>query len=162
MKLENNYARYVFKMLLAAILFLTACKNNVLPSFLAGTYTGKEQIIIRYDKDGQYIYKEDVVMISLFMDSLGHVTGMIGEAELEDCNVTKNRGWIGQRLGIKTDFLIRGILKGNTFDKDTIFTKSISIPFNIENDELKGGLFYISNGNDFSVIKHLNLQKLKD
>ncbi len=160
MKHENYNARILFEILLVAILFLTACNDKVLPSFLAGTYTGKERIIIRYDKDGQYIYRDDVVMVSLFIDSLGHVAGMVGEAELEDCNVTKNRGWIGQQLGIRTDFLISGMLRGNTFNKDTIAEKDVSIPFNIENNELKGSLLLTTKGQSFPLISTLILKKI--
>jgi len=162
MKSEYLNIRNLLKILVVSILVITSCSDNVLPSFLAGTYTGKERIFIRYDKDGQYIYRDDVVMVSLFIDRSGNVAGMVGDAELDESSVTKNRGWLGKQLGIKTEFLISGVLKGNTFEKDTILNKKISIPFNIENDELRGSLFYISNGHDFPVIKHLNLQKVKD
>lgn len=115
--------------------------------------------MIRYERDGQYIFRDDVVMVSLIIDSMGHVTGMVGEAAFEGCNVTKNRGWISRQLNIKTDFLISGMLKGNTFDKDTLVDKNISIPFNIESGELKGSLFLTTNGQNFPIISFFKIKK---
>jgi len=159
MKPGNTKDKQLFILLSILIFILTSCDEQVIPDSLPGTYTGKERIIIRYDRGGQYIFRDDYVMVSLMIDSIGNVTGMVGEATLVDCNVNRNRGWISWQLGIKTDFLIRGMLKGNTFDKDTLVNKYISIPFNIENGELKGSLFMNANGDSFPIISVLKLQK---
>lgn len=160
MKTEDFNFRHLLQILAISILVITSCSDNILPGSLAGTYNGKERIVIRYNKDGQYIFRDDVVMVSLFIDSSGKVAGMVGEATLEDCNVTKNRGWIGRQLGIGTDFLINGMLKGNTFDKDTIVDKDISIPFNIENKKLKGSMLLTTKGQSFPMISILILNKI--
>jgi hypothetical protein len=98
-------------------------------------------------------------MASLMIDKSGEVIGMVGGAMFEGCSVKQNRGWVGRQLGIKTDFLIQGMLKGNTFEKDTILTKNISIPFNIENGELKGSLILTTKGDSYQIISILKLQK---
>ncbi|MDO9256739.1 MAG: hypothetical protein Q7U54_14565 [Bacteroidales bacterium] len=104
---------------------------------------------------------DDYVMVSLMIDKSGEVIGMVGDAMFESCSVKQNRGWIARQLGIKTDFLIQGTLKGNIFEKDTILNKSISIPFNIENGELKGSLILTIKGDSYPVISILKLQKSK-
>ena len=155
-------SRHVIISLIAATCILASCNEWVVPGDLPGFYTGRERVIIRYDKDGQYIFRDSYVMISLIIDSTGQVAGMAGDATFEGCSVIQNRGFIGRQLGIKTDFLIKGILKGPTFDKDTIINKNISIPFNIENGELRGSLFLNTNGDSFPIIRILKLQKKKE
>jgi len=150
-------SRHLF--ILVSIAFLTACNEWVIPDSLPGTYTGKEHVIIRYEKDGQFIFRDEYAQVSVLIDSAGHVTGMVGEATFEQCNVLQNRGWVGRQIGIKTDFLIKGSLQGYTFPKDTLFNKNISIPFNTVNGELKGSLFMIKNGESIPVISNLKLQK---
>lgn len=160
MKEAHSRTRYLSILLLFPIFILSACSEWVIPGDLPGTYTGKQRAMIRYDRGGQYIYRDDYVLMSLFIDSKGNVCGMVGGATFEGCTVTQNRGWIERQLGIKTDFLIKGMLKGNTFDKDTLVNKDISIPFNIINGELKGSLFLRTKGDSFPIISILKLKKL--
>lgn len=93
------------------------------------------------------------------IDKSGEVIGMVGDAMFEGCSVKQNRGWVERQLGIKTDFLIQGMLKGNTFDKDTLTNKEISIPFNIKNGELKGSVVMKLKGDSYPIISNLNLKK---
>ncbi len=155
-------SKHFLMMLIPFIFILSSCSQSGIPGDLPGTYNGKERVIIRYDRGGQYIYMDDYVMVSLMIDTSGEVIGMVGDAMFEGCNVKQNRGWVERQLGIKTDFLIQGLLKGNTFDKDTILNKHISIPFNIEDGELKGSLVLTTKGDSFPIISILKLQKNKN
>jgi hypothetical protein len=159
MKRVKSYAKFFYILLIPVVFILFACNEWTIPANLPGIYTGNARAIIRFDNDGQYIYRDKNVMISLNIDSIGHVTGLVGEATFEECNVKQNRGWIARQLNIKTDFLIRGMLKGNIFDKDTITNKDITIPFNIVNGELKGSLVQTTKGESFPMISILKLQK---
>jgi len=154
-------SRHLFNILIPVIFILTSCNESGISGDLQGTYNGKERVILRFDRGGQYIYKDEYVMVSLMIDKSGEVIGMVGDAMFEGCSVKQNRGWVARQLGIKTDFLIQGMLKGNTFDKDTILNKDISIPFNIENGELKGSLILRTKGDSYPVISILKLQKNK-
>ena len=157
---QGNYkAGFFFKILIPVIFIFSSCGERFKPANLYGIYTGKERVIIRYDRGGQYIYRDEFVLVSVFIDSIGHVSGMVGEAALDGCYVTQNRGWIERQLGIKTDFIISGMLNGNTFDKDSIVNKKIRIPFNIKNGDLKGSLVLISKGGNFPIISLLELKK---
>jgi hypothetical protein len=160
MKEVHSKTRYLFTLLLFSIFILSACSKWVIPSNLPGTYTGKQRVLIRYDRGGQYIYRDNNVMMSLFIDKKGNVCGMVGGATFEGCMVSQNRGWIERQLGIKTDFLIKGMLIGKTFDEDTLVNKDISIPFNSANGELKGSLFLMTKGDSFPIISILKLQKM--
>jgi hypothetical protein len=154
-------SRHFLNILIPFIFILSSCSQSGIPGDLQGTFNGKERVIIRYDRGGQYIYMDDYVMVSLMIDKSGEVIGMVGNAMFEGCSVKQNRGWVGRQLGIKTDFLIQGMLKGNTFEKDTIISKNISIPFNIENGELKGSLILTTKGDSFPIISILKLLKNK-
>lgn len=145
--------------LVISIFTISCSENKVVPAELSGTYTGKERVIIRYNNGGQYIFRQDSVLVSLMIDSGGLVTGMIGEAAFEGCKVVQNRGWLGRQLNIKTEYIIRGILTGYTFPKDTIVNKRISIPFNIENGILKGSIFMAMPGEDYPLISILRIKK---
>jgi len=151
---------YLLILLIISLVFAQSCTEPVTPLDLPGTYTGKERVLLRYDKDGQYIYRDEIVMVSLIIDSKGEVTGMVGEAAFEGCNTKSNRGWLSHTLNIKTDFIIKGKLIGKTFEKDSIQNKNISIPFNIKNGELRGSLFLNNTGQNYPVIRILKLKKI--
>jgi hypothetical protein len=154
-------SKHLSNILIPIILILSSCSESGIPVDLPGTYNGRERVVIKYDRGGQYIYRDDYVMVSMMIDESGQVIGMVGDAMFEGCSVKQNRGWIARQLGIKTDFLIKGMLKGNTFDKDTMLNKVISIPFNNENGELKGSLILTTKGDSYPIISILKLQKNK-
>jgi hypothetical protein len=160
MKRVLSKTSLLFIFLTAVIFILSACNEWAIPGDLPGTYAGEQRVLIRYDRGGQYIYRDKTVLVSLNIDKSGNVTGMVGEAAFESCKVIQNRGWIGRQLGLRTDFLVKGMLVGNTFDKDTIVHKDINIPFNIESGELKGSLILISNGENFPIIRVMKLKRL--
>jgi len=159
MKRLATSIRFNLIALIITALSLSACNNQNLPDTLAGTYSGNNGIIVRYNKDGQYIFYEDKVEVSIEISKTQLVTGRVGGAIFEDCKIVKNRGWISRQLNIKTDYLISGRLLGSTFKKDSITDKNISIPFNIENGEIKGSLFLTETGQQFPLISFLKLKK---
>ncbi len=160
MKEVQPVTRFLFTLLLISSFILSACSEWAIPADLPGTYAGKQRVIIRYDRGGQYIFRDDYVLMNLFIDAKGNVCGTVGGATFESCKVTQNRGWIERQFGIKTDFMIKGILKGNTFDKDSLVNKDISIPFNNSNGELKGSLFLMTKGDSFPIISALKLKRM--
>jgi hypothetical protein len=159
MNITSSKSTYLLFVIIVCNTIFAACDKSTLPADLSGTYSGKARVIVRYDRGGHYIYMDDYVQISLIINSSGNVIGLAGGAAFEGCNVVRNRGWVERQLGIKTDFLIKGLLKGNTFDKDTVVNKNISIPFNIKNGELQGSLIQLTNGESYPIISKLKLQK---
>jgi hypothetical protein len=151
-----------FLFVLISLLILSSCSKPIKPAHLAGSYLGNERIIFRFDKGGQYIYKEDRASVSLIIDDSGNVTGMVGEATFDGCKLSSNRGWIARQLDIKTDFIIIGTLIGGISEKDTITRKNISIPFNLKNGQITGNLFLIEKGSNYPLINSLKLQLFKN
>jgi len=73
----------------------------------------------------------------------GQVTGHIGGAELSGCSVAVNRGWLGRRLHLKTDFVLRGQLIGAVAPGSESGTHTISAPFNLDGSQLGGTVFVL-------------------
>lgn len=159
MKILNVKIALQPALILLTILTFSACGTWKMPDQIPGSYSGKERIIVRYEENGQFIFYEDSVFVSLSISSNQQVTGTVGNAVFEGCEVYQNRGWFSRKLHIKTDFLIRGRLNGTTFSRDSILQKNISIPFNIENDELKGSLFLKTKRESLPIISILKLNK---
>ena len=160
MKYKITISAQYLMSLIVIIFVATACSEAVIPSDLPGTYSGKEIVMLRYDKDGQYINKDDIIQVSLIISNTGEVSGTLGETAFEGCKVTLNRGWLSRQLNIKTDFIVNGKLNGRTFEEDTMLNKNISIPFNLKNREISGRLFINNNGQNYPVISNLKLIKL--
>lgn len=160
MKYTNAKSALCLIVLIISIFIVTACSETVVLSDLPGTYSGKDIVLVRYDKDGQYLYKDDMIQVSIIIGNNGEVSGMVGEAALAECKVTRNRGWLSRQLNIKTDFIINGKLIGRTFEKDSMLNKNISIPFNVNNGELTGSLFLNNKGNNYPAVRTLKLKKL--
>ena len=106
MKYTNAKSALCLIVLIISIFIVTACSETVVLSDLPGTYSGKDIVLVRYDKDGQYLYKDDMIQVSIIIGNNGEVSGMVGEAALAECKVTPNRGWLSRQLNIKTDFII--------------------------------------------------------
>jgi hypothetical protein len=66
--------------------------------------------------------------------------GFSGGARLSRCFVKKNRGWLGKKLNIKTDYIVRGYLEGSVVTRDVGGTRKIAMPFNVRDGKLTGGL----------------------
>lgn len=158
---EYLKTRLITKFAFITIILWAGCNEWTIPPSLPGTYTGQGHVILRYLNNEQFIYRDENVLVSLVIEKDGQVTGMVGEATFGNCKILKNRGWVGRQLGIKTDFLIKGSLQGSTFAKDTFYIKEISIPFNLDRNELIGGVFMNFKGESLPLINFLKLQKMK-
>lgn len=73
----------------------------------------------------------------------GTVTGQLGGAELIGCVVEANRGWLGRLLHIKTDFIIRGRIKGAVVPGSESGIHVINAPFNLKGTQVAGSIFVI-------------------
>lgn len=160
MELPFTKSAHHLIVLIISIFIITSCSETEMPSDLPGTYSGNEIVLLRYDKDGQYLGKDDIVQVSLIVGNNGEISGVVGEAVFEGCKVTRNRGWLSRLLNIKTDFIINGRLKGRTYENDTLQNKIISMPFNLKNNEINGRLFLNNNGHNYPIISILKLNKM--
>lgn len=104
---------------------------------------GKSHIDLPSDNSEEYIntYTEVEIMIIIHED--GTVTGSVGDATLTECHITLNRTDFERSIHFKTDYIIKGQLQDAIVVGDAISYRDITIPFNIEDDTLKGSLFLI-------------------
>ena len=86
------------------------------------------------------------VSITIFEDAT--VEGSIAEATFEDCVLKYNRGELGRTLNMATDYIIiDGHLAGPIVSgHDENETKSFTIPFNLVEGRIQGGLMWLQTG----------------
>ncbi len=107
--------------------------DRSLPSAMTGQFKGSAKIIVNWTKQKQ-------LPVEVVIADDGSVTGKIGDATLEDGRLKRNRGAIGRKLNIKTDYIIVGQLSGPVIKAESIERKSVSIPLNFNDGQYAGGL----------------------
>ncbi len=126
----------------AGALALLSCGGGPPPPSLSGTWTGRQAVSVRVrDARGAYRFPADTVAISLTIGAGGRAEGSAGGAILEDAYVLRNRGWLGRRLHVATDFQLSGRLQGAIFAGDPLPTVDVSAAFDLAGDTLVGTLF---------------------
>lgn len=107
--------------------------DNKLSPAMTGNWNGQAKIIVAW-------CKQDKLPLKLTINGDRTVTGTIGDATLKDGKLARNRGWIGRKLNIKTDYVITGRLEGEIVAAEKISRSSVSIPLNFQNGSFTGGL----------------------
>lgn len=117
-------------------------------------------------KKGKYPsgQKEDWIEINVMIRPDGKVDGKIGNAKFVSCRVRKNRGWLGRKLNMKSDFIVSGgALEGRVVPEDEETRRQFTIPFNIVDGKLKGGFMVLKKWEyPYPLFPRLNLEKKKD
>ena len=141
----GNVRLIVFVAILVPL--LSSCGNGsatISDQRLAGDWQGKSRFTgISYQEATQKKIAPQQVEMNLHIAADGTVTGRVGGATLSDGLVESNRGWLGRKLNIKTDFIIRGRLIGSVAAGSANETNTINAPFNLPNGRMKGTLFII-------------------
>jgi len=107
--------------------------DKTLPSAMTGGFKGSAKIIVNWTKQKQ-------LPVEVVIADDGSVTGKIGDATLDDGRLKKNRGAIGRKLNIKTDYIIVGQLSGPVIKAENIERKAVSIPLNFKGGAFSGGV----------------------
>ena len=81
------------------------------------------------------------VETALTISAEGKVEGHVGGAQLEDCVLNPNRGWLGRLLHIKTDYILQGKIVGSVCPGSEGGVHDIRAPFDREGDRLDGSIF---------------------
>jgi hypothetical protein len=136
---------YLFLILFTVQFLILSCREWTVPEVLIGNWAGQQKATVRYNKDKtrgyQFIKAPDSVQMVLTFAGNGRVSGSFGSARFEGCQVMKNRGWVASKLNIGDDYIITGKLTGPIFPADTLMIKEISLPFDLDNGKLSGGIF---------------------
>lgn len=150
----------MFAVSLVALIVTCSHAKDLPPQDMVGTWRGNVEIFGPF-KTEPYPSKapedhQDVIITISFSSS---VTGRIGQAVFSGCSLQRNRGWVGRKLNLKTDFIIRGgYLDGKITPKDKGEKREFTIPFNIENGKFVGTIMLLPK---FPLTRLLNLEKGK-
>lgn len=140
----------LFFVLIAAVISTSflSCKTQIPPAEIAGLYKDSMQLTLRTRENGKWIFTEatnNPVFMQLTISPEGKVQGKVGDAVFEEAICRTNRGNLGRKLHIKTDYLITGTLKGSIFPEAPVTDMEISLPFNLEAGNIHGTLFQHGN-----------------
>jgi hypothetical protein len=158
---KHHFTEWVIPVviLICALQFIS-CGKWTVPKELANTWSATHVVSVRYQTGFMsFNFVKDTVRISVTIREDGRVSGTLGGARFEDCSVAQNRGWFGKTFNLFTDYIITGKLSGSIFSKDTLISKEISMPFNLDNNSLIGGIFQKQGSDAFPMVSvHLTTQ----
>lgn len=139
--------------LLAIVTIMAGClaqPMDSIPAPLLGTWHGTAEVRLPIvfapapDDDPT----DDVLLpvdIEITIHDDGTVTGAVGAAELVDCVLKQNRGELGRRLNMATDYIVMdGYLDGPIVPEDEVQKKDFTIPINLVDGHMKGSLFWVA------------------
>lgn len=118
--------------LCAALVFLPM-RYDAVPTDLVGAWTGSAEIVVNWTTQRK-------LQVHLVIDSAGRVNGTIGDAELVDARVKRNRGALLRALNWKTDWIVIGRLEGPIIAAESIQRERVTVPFNLVKGEIRGGI----------------------
>lgn len=118
--------------LLLPVLGSCASKSVLTPAQV-GHWEGNARIIMTWCQQTNLPVKLDI-------QADGSVTGTVGDARLKEGRFLKNRGWLGRKLNIETDYIITGNLDGAIVAAEGITRARVMMPFNFDSGLIKGEL----------------------
>jgi hypothetical protein len=123
--------------LIAAASLLTACGafagGSAVTPAMVGHWEGNAHIIVSWCHQ-----KNLPVKVEIQAD--GSVTGSVGDAKLTAGRFGQNRGWLGRRLNLATDYIIAGDLDGPLVAAEGITRERVKIPLNFNGSAFQGGV----------------------
>jgi hypothetical protein len=120
--------------LILTLTVLTSCASkSVLTTGQAGHWEGNARIIMTWCHQTNLLVKLDI-------GPDGGVTGTVGDATLRQGRFLKNRGWLGRKLNIETDYIIKGHLDGPIVAAEAITRARVFMPLNFDDGLIKGGV----------------------
>ncbi len=129
-------------LLISAAVLLATATLALADTPLAGRWHGNDRFFgLRQEEGATAQGVPHYVETDLTISNTGTVTGHIGGAELSECVLEANRGWLGRLLHIKTDYIIRGKMTGRVSSQSEDGTHAISVPLNLVGNELQGSAF---------------------
>jgi hypothetical protein len=119
-------------LMLAAMTPLQGADDTVTDA-LVGHWQGSARIVVDW-------CQQQRLPVAIDINSDGNVTGKIGDATLKNGRLSRNRGWIGRKMNLATDYIIKGDLTGSLVPTEGVTRSSVSIPFDLTNMTLVGGV----------------------
>ena len=128
-----NKAPFIAGFWLATLLAwnLPAAENIALP--VAGHWAGSARIIVSW-------CQQTNLNVAVDIRADGNVSGKVGGATLIGGRFAANRGWLGRKLNLATDYIITGRLEGALVPAEGIVRDRVYIPLNLKDNALVGGI----------------------
>jgi hypothetical protein len=123
---------WVIPLALLTVSNLRAAENVVTPA-MVGHWEGHARIVVSWCRQ-----KRLPVKLDLHAD--GTVAGTVGDATLQHGHFRANRGWLGRKLHLATDYIIAGDLDGDIVAAEGIRREHVMIPLNFNGGVFKGGV----------------------
>jgi hypothetical protein len=90
---------------------------------MLGRWRGEANIVVNWTK-------ARTIPIDITIVDHDSVTGRIGDAKLVGGVLSRNRGWLGRALDVKTDYIVDGRLEGPLLEAEGILRTSVRMPMN--------------------------------
>ena len=103
------------------------------PAELVGHWMGAACIVVAWCSERE-------LRISVAIAPDGSVEGTVGDATLIRARLRRNRGLIGRKLNLATDYVITAELDGCIVEKENIRRGRLYMPFNLVEGVISGGV----------------------
>jgi len=107
--------------------------DGVVTPAMVGHWEGSARIIVSWCHQTNLPVKVDI-------HADGSVTGTLGDAKLTKGRFQQNRGWLGRKLNLATDYIITGNLDGAIVAAEGITRKRVMMPCNYDGHFIKGAV----------------------
>ncbi|MGD0086559.1 MAG: hypothetical protein ABSC24_05465 [Verrucomicrobiota bacterium] len=113
---------------------LTSCATDsaVTPA-MVGHWEGNARIIVSWCQQKNLTVKLDI-------HADGSVSGTVGDAKLTEGRFQQNRGWLGRKLNLWSDYIITGGLDGAIVAAEGIKRERVMLPLDYNDGIFKGGV----------------------
>ena len=108
---------------------------------MTGHWEGRARIVVAW-------CRQPTLPVAIDIHPDGRVTGRVGDAELVQGRLVRNRGWLGRQLGWATDYRITAELRGPLVAAEGISRAAVSLPLNFAEGGFTGGVH--SSGSKFA------------
>jgi hypothetical protein len=100
---------------------------------MIGTWCGDGQIVVNWTDKAS-------IHVRLVIAADASVTGDVGDAQLTNARMARNRGAIGRFLHIKTDYIVSGELRGLVIAAENVHRDRVNLPLNWNGSVFSGSL----------------------
>jgi hypothetical protein len=119
----------------ALTLAFTGCRadESVVTPAMVGHWEGNAYIVAAWCHQTNLTVKVDI-------HADGSVSGTVGDAKLTDGRFLRNRGWLGRKLNMYSDNVIKGGLDGPILAAQGITRSSVGIPLGFKDGMFDGSV----------------------
>ena len=133
---------FAFALIVVAYLSVNVSIYSTISDEVVGRWEGSSEVFADFKLDeSPSSSPDDLIFIQLKIKQDGSVSGIIGDALLENGIIKKNRNNLGKFLGINSDYIIvNATIRGKINVHDKLESRRVSIPLDFEANSLKGSI----------------------